>query len=201
LNRDVAIKEEYKKFPNLEGGYTLRVIFSSEKAPNGKPYPEAGRIDFETRDKDYPEEILDEVPSLDEVLEIKSYDELFALLQGADVADENDEPEGQIEYEENPYETDEPPRRRRQKTVGYKSQEPKEEPDEASQEQKEEEPKKSSRRRRTRRDEPENQAEKEEVGQCPHGYTFGKDWDMKKECEDCEVWGDCRDEYDAKWDK
>lgn len=78
LNEEVEEKEEYADFPSLDSGYTLRVRFDSKTVGNSKPYAEASRIDFEERDQQYDESILDDVPNLDKVLVIMDYETLKA---------------------------------------------------------------------------------------------------------------------------
>lgn len=102
LDLDVKLDENYRRFPNDDGGYTLRVIFSPKTIGNSKPFPMASRIDFFERDP-IPDEVLDKVPNLDEMLDVKTYDELHALLHGIDVADEDDEtPFREDEKEDDP---------------------------------------------------------------------------------------------------
>jgi hypothetical protein len=50
-----------------------------------------------------------------------------------------------------------------------------------------------SRRRETRKETKNNE--------CPSGYTFGKDWEMNKECDDCDVGDECEAEYKANWEE
>ena len=46
-------------------------------------------------------------------------------------------------------------------------------------------------------EEPEKE-EKQKQGEveCPHGMRFGIDWEIKKVCDDCELWGKCEKAYD-----
>lgn len=75
------LKEELEEepsndiFPDLDEGKTLTIRFSSETIGNSKPFAEAKKITFADRDP-YKESILEEVPNLDEVLNILSYEEL-----------------------------------------------------------------------------------------------------------------------------
>ena len=73
-------REEYADFPNLEGGFTLRVRFKEEVMGKNK-FLEAGRIDFDPRD-DYPDSILDEVVDLDACLVKLSYEALDKMFYG-----------------------------------------------------------------------------------------------------------------------
>ena len=62
----------------------------------------------------------------------------------------------------------------------------------------EEEPagKEPKRERRRRDDKDEGKGNR-----CPHGHTFGDDWDDKDECGKCKVWDACGDEYENNKDK
>lgn len=41
---------------------------------------------------------------------------------------------------------------------------------------------------------PEKKTEKktEKKAECPHDYVYGKDWEMREECENCKVWEECK---------
>jgi hypothetical protein len=100
LKEELDEKEENEVFPQLEGGKTLRVRFSSKSIGKGKPFPEATKIEFEERESDYDEEIMEESPCLDDMLRILSYKELQAKFlenededDGGDLDDEDDEEE------------------------------------------------------------------------------------------------------------
>jgi len=92
LVEELEENEDYEVFPDLEEGLTLQVRWTEETF-NGHKYAEAGRIDFLERKEGYDEEILEEVPSLDELLQEYTYAELEAKF--LELADESVE-----EYEE-----------------------------------------------------------------------------------------------------
>lgn len=51
-------------------------------------------------------------------------------------------------------------------------------------------------------DEDENEKVKDSKDdKCPHDYEFGVDLDKKKECDDCKVWDDCKNEYRKRRNK
>jgi hypothetical protein len=77
LNDELEENEDYGEFPDLEDGYTLRIRFSKETFGKNE-FAKTSRIDFEDRQKPYPESILKQVPNLDEVLSCPGYDELHA---------------------------------------------------------------------------------------------------------------------------
>jgi hypothetical protein len=78
----------------LENGLTLKVRFSEETFEKNK-YAATSRIDFEERDYAYPEETLIDAPSLDEVLAVKSYEEIQKLFFEAGEVDEDEAETGE----------------------------------------------------------------------------------------------------------
>lgn len=157
LNDELEEDEENGVFPDLQDGKTLKIRFAEAEMGRNK-FAETSRIDFEDRDP-YKDSILDKVPNLDEILEIKSYAELERMfLQTEDAADEPDkerprgtrsdrgdrttrtrEPEPEPEQEEQPART----RRTRQAEPESEAEEP------------------PARTRRTRQPEPEPEDEPE----------------------------------------
>lgn len=173
-------------FPDLEEGKTLEIRLKWKTiGEKGKPFPEATNITFLDRDP-YKASILDEVPDLDTILNVKSYDEIKNLFFELD-----EEPDGgSLKSEE-----DEAPKERKSRRVEKDPEPEKEEKTERksrrSEPEKEKEPEKEE--RRSRRSEP----EKEETGgkeKCPHGLHFGKDFEKEDICDKCVLWDDC---YDA----
>jgi hypothetical protein len=94
LNDEIEENSDYEVFPDLEDGLTLKVRFVPGQMKTAKPYPEASRIDFVERTDSYDESILEDVPNLDEVLKILSYEEINAKFY------EVEEQEEEIEEEE-----------------------------------------------------------------------------------------------------
>ncbi len=94
LNDELEENEDNAVFPDLEEGLTLKVRFDSKQFGKGNPYAEASRIDFIERDSVYDEDILKDIPNLDEVLKILTYKQLeakFFETSDEDLADEDDE--------------------------------------------------------------------------------------------------------------
>jgi len=88
-------------FSSLEDGRTLKIRWKESKIGKGKKatiFLEAGNIEFEERDEDYDESILEDVVNLDDILVVKEYDALEALLEGAEVG--GGEPAEEEEEEE-----------------------------------------------------------------------------------------------------
>jgi len=199
LNEELAEDDENGIFPSLEEGLTLKIRFDSKTIGNSQPFAEASRIDFIERDDQYEEKILDEVPNLDEILNVLSYEELQAKLLEVD----NEETGGKLKDEEEE-EDDDKPTRSSSRTRGTRDKEEEEDDDKPvrrtitstqrssrkDEETEENEEKPSRTRSSSKREEP-----KED--ECPSGHVFGRDFEKekyKKDCETCEKWDDC---YDA----
>lgn len=186
LNEQLEEEPDNGIFPALEEGLTLDVKFRWKKFGKNL-FPETRDIDFKERDEQYDEKILDDVPNLDEMLNVLSYKELEAKFLELDdeepaeeIADEHPSStqrrktsESEIEKED----VDEKPSRRKRRGP----------------EEKEDTDEKPKRSRRVR-------AEEQEENKCPHGFEFGakKDCEKHDECDKCEVWDDCVDEMEKK---
>lgn len=194
-------REEWGGFADLEGGYTLEVVFSEEEINVGKQkinYLEASRFDFIERD-DIPESILDKVVNLEECLIVLPYDKLSSLFW--DDAGNDPEPEPEPEH------VKEPERTRRERSTeseprsSRREPEPDPEPEREtkssrkrdSEPEPEPEEKKATRSNRKREPDPEP-----ESGDCPKGHEFGVDCNAHDECRKCEqsIWESCQDKYD-----
>lgn len=188
LNDELAEWEEYQTFPDLnaDNGYLLRIRFKAESLGNNE-FAVANRIDFQERDYEYPEDLLEEIPNLDDCLKILPYDELQAKFLEIPTSEDD---EDDVEKEEETRSI-----RRKKKTVTRKPR-PKPEPDPESNEDEDEEPApKPKRRRRQVKSEPD---EDDDDLECPAGYEFGTDWDLYDECDGCKVWNECGDSYEEQ---
>ena len=174
-------------FPGLEDGYTLKIRFTEKSYKKNKFY-ETARIDFEERKEIYTEDILKEVPCLDNLLIVLPYKELEAKFLEID-------PDDIVESED--VEVVERTPSRRKKTVEPKPEEDVEET--TKEEEKEEEEKEVEapiRERRSSKDKEETIKE-DENEKCPHGHKFGtKDYDDHDDCQDCAIWTDCMDAFE-----
>lgn len=157
--------EEYRGFPEPEDGYTLKVRFK-EKKFGKNTFLRANKINFVERE-DLDEEILEKVVNLDEILVLKSYDQIKKLFLELDDEDEDDEP-------------DEKPKRKPKKV---------EEDEEPDDDEEDEKPKRQ--RKRPKKDEDE-----EDENKCPYNHTFGEDHEMEDECDKCKVVKKCEDAGD-----
>lgn len=209
LTEELEENEDYEIFPDLEEGYTLKIRFKEKSfGKDGKPFPEASRIDFIERKKGYDEDILDDIPNLDEVLEILSYkqlERLFLEIEDEEEDDKNDdekpwddEEDGDNENEdleeelqemsikelkkfikEHDLDIDTKVTKKNKDDVIEEIIEQMEEDNNGDEEERDKENKKKSKNKKGKKN------------KCPYGYVFGEDLDEYDECEDCEKWDDC----------
>ncbi len=210
LNEEVQENEENESFPDLEDGRTLRIRFGEDTFGKNK-FAVTSRIDFVERTKAYPDAILDELPSLDDIIIVPSRKAIEAIFFGGMAADELDddednpkpattkeeskskkktkpEPEEDPEEEEEEEEEEETPKA---KTKSSKTK-PEPEPAEEEEPEEEEEEEKPTPKKKTKPETKEApKSKKGKSGECPHGHAFGKDNDMHDECDDCDSWDAC----------
>ena len=207
---------ENEVFPDLEEGKTLDVRLKWKTiGERGKPFPEATNITFLDR-QPYKEDILDEVPDLDKILKVLTYEELHAKYFELDVEDsggglyditDEDEPPArkrrslrEPEKEKEPQEgiTDPPrrslrrreePEKEEEKRVHKSSRDAEEEANSHRRVDKEEEPPARSSRRSKEVEEPSKAKNK-----CPFGHKFGVDIDETNDCPECGSYDDCLNE-------
>jgi len=72
-------EDEWDKFFFAEDGLTLRVGFG-EKSFAGVTFYEAETIDFKPRKNQYEDDVIDEMPCLDDMLIVPSYDDLKSVF-------------------------------------------------------------------------------------------------------------------------
>ena len=185
LNDQLEEDEENGVFPDLEEGKTLEVKLKWKKFGKNM-FAETRDISFEDRSETYTEDILDEVPNLDEVLDVMSYQDMHDLFFEMDETDEDaDAPV--VDKDEPEAEEKKPPRRRKK----IEEEEPEKEPEE-------EEVKKPTRRKKPaekeEEPEPEKKVKKPTKSKCPHELTFGVDCESEDICDECDEWADCLEE-------
>jgi len=85
LNKDLDFgKDEYKRFADLEGGYTVTARFVGQSVGDGgNTFPACDRVDFKPRD-DFDDEILEKAPCLDKCITVPSYEEVQRVYLGLD---------------------------------------------------------------------------------------------------------------------
>ena len=118
-------QEEFDIFPDPTEGMSVKIAFGEGSFGTNK-YAEPTRFDFVERRKQYTDDILDEVPKLDECFVILSYDELKSKFFEIPVDDDDDE-----EEEEKP--------RNKKSIKKVKEPEPEEDDDDDEEEPEEEE--------------------------------------------------------------
>jgi len=224
LNEELDENEDYCAFPDIEEGLTVRIRFT-EKTFGKNKFAETNRIDFEEREDNYEDSILDDLPCLDDCLTCPTYEEVEAIFHelGEVPAGDDSEPDPEPEPEK--------PKtgglKRKRKTVVKEDPDP--EPDENAcaacggtginskggeckpcggsgqkQVKKEEAAKPAQKRRSAKKEDPELEPEKpartrkqREKEDCPYAYKFGVDTDKYEECDECEKWDDCIEEKES----
>ncbi len=117
LDEECENNEANEVFADLEGGKTISCRFGEGKVSKTK-FPKASRIDFEERDKDYPMDVLEEVPDLNTILKIHPYKALEAMFFEIDEDDEDTDNRNFTEVDDTSSKK-EPPRKK--KTAEKKS--------------------------------------------------------------------------------
>jgi len=184
INNTLEEDEDYEVFPDLEEGLTMRCRFDAGTIGSSKPFAELGKVTPVERKEQYTEDILDDIPNLDEVLNILSYKELEAKFLELDEEDvnEEEEPEEEVPTRKRKTRDEEPEEEKPKRTRKVKEEESEEEVEE-------EKPKRTRKRKETQDDD----------NKCPHGHEFGKDCDeYPKDCNDCDLWDECGEEQDKK---
>ena len=180
--------EDNWRFPNLTDGLTLELSMKWESIGKNTTFPTVNHVNFLDREP-YDEDVVNDMPDLDKVLIIKSYEEVEAMF--FDMDDEQDA--GRL----NEVEDDTPPERERKSLRTPKETEKKEDPPE---EEKDETPRRSLRKpaneETPRKSLSKKQPEVEESGtgknRCEFGHQFGVDAMDFPECEnDCKIWSEC----------
>lgn len=209
LADELEDNDENENFPSLEDGKTLEVSFKwNTIGERGKPFPEARSIKFLDREP-YDESILKEVPDLDKVLNILSYEEIsnkFFELDNeetggelTDVKEEKPERRKRFHKEER---NEEPEPEAEEKPKSFRRERKREEKTEVD-----EAPKPERHRRNIKEEEPQEKPKRTrgetttEKDRCPYGHKFGVDTDKFNDCDKCDIWDACIDEKEGKTKK
>jgi len=196
-------EDNFVDFADPETGSVVRFRCTKE-SKGGYEFNEFKSFSFTERDDPIDDDLLSTAISFDEYLNIPNYEQIQAILFGADEDDDDDEekPRKKHPVKKSSKDTDE-------------DEDEEEDDDEADDE--EEEPvkksvKKSSVTKKKTVDDDEDEENEEDEdddeeppakkkppvkgksngkGDCPHGHTYGKDADEHEECEDCEKWAKC----------
>lgn len=184
LNDELEADPNNRAFPDLENGKTLRLKLRWKELGDSS-YPEVRSITFLDRDP-YPEKILKDVPKIDDCLQELTYKQIESKF--FDMEDEEDA--GEIE--ETKVEKEAPVEHRRRPVVEEKETSKEDPP--ARRRRSEPEEEKETRRTRKDEDDPPKRRTVETDNECPHGHTFGKDFEKFKDCNDCNEWNGCYDQ-------
>lgn len=194
LAEELEENESNEVFPDLEQGYTLKIRWDSKTIGGSKPFAEASRIDFEDRDDPYSEDIMEDIPDLDAVLNIMTYQMLEKKF--LEMEDEEEGSEGEHE-----------PSRQEKKKVKT----PESEPLPGNEEDEEEtcvacqgsgknskggeckicqgsgeKPQPVQQKPLKSESKPEKPGKK-----CTFGHIFGKDCEKFDSCDECDDWDTC----------
>ena len=156
-------------FADPDNPYVISFRASTKKF-NGREFFEYKSIKFLESDIDI-DSLIEDTVSLDECLNVLSFEEITSVIEGFDEEDEEDEEE-QVT--------------RKKKTTKKKSQEEEEDYEDEEDEDEEEPPKKESKSQKRRK-------KTQKANKCPHGHTFGDDCEEHDECDKCEKWEECEE--------
>jgi len=204
LNEELEENEDYGVFPDLEEGLTLKIRFESRTIGKGQPFAEASRIDFLQREEQYTEEILKEVPSLDNLLHILSYEEIEARFFEVDTEEAGGKLKEDVaptirrgigkEEEEEEEEEESTPKRSVTRTPSRTTtpirrvvEKEEEEAPTRKVKEEEEEPVPVNKTRETVSASEQTSSK----GKCPYGHRFGADVSAFDDCDICEIWDEC----------
>lgn len=209
LNDELEYNEELGDFPDLQYGYNLQIRFT-KKTLGKNSFGEASRIDFFQRDEQYPEDLVDQLPCLDEVLNVLSYEELERKFMEIDEEDvektqETRQPIGK---------TAPPPvpTRTTRKPINKGSEDEEQETEETTMSAPSVPPRRAKKAvaptpvssasapepvPNRRRKKPEPAEVDPEEDRCPHGHRFGVDTEKFEECATCEIWDACIEVFET----
>ena len=175
LEEQLEEDDRLDTFALPDEGSSLYVRFSEETFGKNK-YPKPTRFELVEREKQYDESILDKVPNLDECLNLLSYDEIKNMFFNVEETDDKTDDETEDETE------DEPEEEKHEVKRGFRKREKVEEEEDEEKKDDEEPPVKRTRKN----SKPDTR--------CPFGHKFGEDYDAFEDCDECDVWRDCRKE-------
>ncbi len=213
LNEEIDENEDYAIFPDLEEGLTLRIRFSEETFQKNK-FASTSRIDFEEREEPYGEEVLKQIPNLDEVLDLLTYSKIEALFFGAEISeyeeeeDEEDDEEETITRKRKVKSLREEPEFR--KLINEEEEEEEVEDEEDDNEYDKESSSDDDKTVEDNDDEDDDETPSKETpkrtrtkknvttkDKCPYGHKFGDDCEKYDDCDECEVWEECIEEKES----
>lgn len=93
LDKELNAQDEAEPFfADLEDGLTLKARFSPRRIADGKPFPEATRIDFVPRKRPYPAAVMEGLKDLVTLLKVSTAEQIEAAWRGTDNAVEKEQP-------------------------------------------------------------------------------------------------------------
>lgn len=194
----------------------MEIKFRATKVKKGDmEFMEFKSFSFENRDESLDEKLLDSAISFDELLVVPTYEEVEKILYG----DDDEEPEEKkpakddSDDEEDEDEDEKPVKKPSRKPTSKEDEEfdrkfdegdddeeevskkpskksKSDEEDDDSDDEDDEEPEEKKPSKKSKSDE-EKSKKSSGDGECPSGYTFGKDCDEHDECDDCSIWHKC----------
>lgn len=195
-------------FPDLEQGCTLKIRFTPKTFGTSKPFPECSRIDAIERKEAYDEAVMDDIPDLDSILRIMSYQDLEKKFLEIDDEDEDvDEKPSPASHRKpknpEPEEEDdapEPPKRAKKAAPPPEPED--DDTDEGAVCEGCKGTGKSSKGKTCficdgtgespRPGKTQAKSEKKTAGKtCAFGHTFGADCEKYDHCDDCDDWDAC----------
>jgi len=212
LNEEITEDERYGMFPSPSDGLTVKIRWDSKKIGEGDAFAEANRIDFNSRDYEYDDDMLSKVPDLDSIIHksVISSEKLSNMFFELETESDAGADDG---TEFPPRETSEerPKRERRDATEHTPARKPKgavpKEKEKESEQESDEDvciacegtginSKGNKCKICNGTGERKNEDKKDTDNACPYDHEFGKDSDVYKDCDDCdrEIWGRCLDE-------
>lgn len=187
LNEEIDECDDYEIFPDLKEGLTLRIRFA-EESMGAYSFVEARKIDFEERDYEYDEDILDKIPNPDEIIQNSVLPASEIQQMFFDVPEPEDIAEDSAVVDDEEDDIPDIGSLTKPKTVAEDDDE--EEPEPESEPEPKDEPKEEKRPRRRSR------PQKAPSEKCPFGHEFGVDADKYDDCYDCQLWDECIEEAD-----
>lgn len=155
--------DEYEFYSDLEEGFQVRLGFT-EKSYRGKKFYETSSIDFKPRKQNYTESLADEVPCLDDILIIPSYDELkdafFETAADEEIDEEIDDMEAD-EWDENDEPVKPAPKKRKEAPAPKKTSVKKAKPKAKAEDEEDEKPAPKKKRGRPKKAAPPPEPEDE----------------------------------------
>ena len=162
-------------FADPDSPYVISFRATQEKY-NGRNFFKYKSFKFTETDIDV-DSLIDDAISLDECLNVLTYEEITAAIEGFDDdIDEEDEEQEEQEEQETKRNT------RAKRKV--------EEDDEEEEIEEEENTRKKTKSKK--------ESKNDKFNKCPHGYVFGDDCEAYDECDKCKKWEECEEAYNSK---